>query len=71
MLRGDFYHKHDTDYTREKVQMSRSKGPFQKEKLVFQASFFRGEVLVFGGSKENTSDPITIDPTKFHLQGHL
>ena len=30
--------------------MSAEKGTFQKERLVFQPSFFRGELLVFGGS---------------------
>jgi len=30
--------------------MSDKKGPFQKERLVFQSLFFRGELIVFGGS---------------------
>ena len=32
-----------------KPNMSSKKGPFQKERIVFQPSFFRGHSLVFGG----------------------
>jgi len=33
----------------ENEEISPEKGPFQKERLVFQLSFFRGYLLVFGG----------------------
>ena len=36
-------------YTPPQSNMSPKKGPFQKERIVFQPLFFRGEPLVFGG----------------------
>ena len=34
-------------YTQTKTSMSPKKGPFQKERTVFQLRFFRGHSLVF------------------------
>ena len=36
-------------YTPPQSNMSPKKGPFQKERIVFQPLFFRGEPLVLGG----------------------
>ena len=33
----------------ENESMSPEKEPFQKNRIVFQPAFFRGELLVFGG----------------------
>ena len=43
----------DTPPPPENEGMSRENGPFQKERLVFQLSCFRGEVLVFWGGHQS------------------
>ncbi len=42
-------HERFVHLTPKKTKMSPKKGPFQKEMIVFQPSFLRGELLIFGG----------------------
>ena len=56
------YHKTPTTKTKKKKRQrfdstpSKKRWPYQKEKIVFQPSFFRGEPLNFGGSKHPEED---------------